>query len=567
MRDYAGMLPVLLDLDLYRAGWNGTINSYPGIPLKQIKCQSIRKSLLKKFEDLPSDKADSDALDLFLQVNSRCKEWSLKTSSMTEVEHLVIGEAKKFLHRFFYPQFEQIECILSPGSISDGFGFGPGASIGSRSTDFISKVGTSAMTATDRALYTLFVQAVSHDPIWSDVESVRLERRGVDIARGSRLSFVPKSAKISRTICTEPLLNMLFQKGIESVLVRQLRKVVGIDFSKQQHKNRILAQRGSKTGEFGTIDLSSASDSMSLGLIDEFFPRQVSYWFKLTRSEVTILPDGTEVPLHMVSSMGNAFTFPLQTLFFTSLVYGVYRTLGLHFDRPYGASLGSFAVYGDDIIVKKEAYDLLCRCLMLCGFSVNIDKSFNEGFFRESCGGDYYLGHNVRGVYIRTLKHVHDNYSAINRLNVWSADKGILLPETIQYLLKGCRLLPVPLDEMDVSGVKIPLRSVKVRKVNRDTGGIMYRYVHLRPLDFDVTNIETRPPRIRGWFNNPSAVLLAALAGSLRRGRVAIRSSRPLTSIRVRYCSSWDYITPDLDVSQEFEGRWKSFFELNLNLF
>jgi hypothetical protein len=94
----------------------------------------------------------------------------------------------------------------------------------------------------------------------------------------------------------------------------------------------------------------------------------------------------------------------------------------------------------------------------------------------------------------------------------------------------------------------------------------MYRYVHLRPLEFDVSDVELRPPKLRGWVNNPSAVLMAALAGSLRRSKVAIRRSRPLTSIRVRYSSSWDYITPALGVSREFGERWKSFFELNLNL-
>lgn len=589
MRDYASMLPVLLDDDLLRAGWNGTNTSYPGIPEHQLAMQSLRNSLLKKFEDLPSAAADASALALFREVNERCKGYSLDTSCVTEIDAIAIGEAKDFIHRFFFPSqvsydqenlagrylgngvritecYNPYSCILNTGSITDGFGLGNGANIGAFSTDFLSKVGTSTMAATDRSLYSFFVQAIDNDRIWSDVESVRLERRGVSIVRGSRLSFVPKSVKISRTICTEPLLNMLFQKGIESVLVKQLRTVVGIDFSKQQEKNRKLAQLGSKTGEFGTIDLSSASDSMSLGLIDEFFPRQVSYWLKLTRCERTILPDGSEETLHMVSSMGNAFTFPLQTLFFLSLVYGVYRARGIKFNRPVGQSLGNFAVYGDDIIVKHEAYDHVCKLLRLSGFKVNVDKSFNEGFFRESCGGDYFHGQNVRGVYIKTLKHVHDQYSAINRLNVWSANHGILLPKTVQYLLKGCRFLAVPLEEMDVAGVKVPLRSVKRGKVNKDTGGVFYRYVHLKTLEFDVTNISFRKPGMKGWFDNHEAILLSALAGTLRLGRTAIRRSQPLTQIRSRYSSRWDYIPSDLRVSEGFGERWKSFFELNLNL-
>lgn len=566
MRDYASMLPVLLDEDLLNSGWNGTINSYPGIPTRQFLFQSIRKSLLKKFEDAKTDDADSEALKLFLSVNERCKGWSLDTSGLTEADAIAIGEAKDFINRFFFAEGAQHDCIVHTHAITDGFGLGNGANIGAFSTDFVSKIGTSVMSATDPSLLMLYWQAIDSDPSWSDVESIRLANKGTAIVRGSRLSFVPKSAKISRTICTEPLLNMLFQKGIESILIRRLRDFVGIDFTHQQEKNRLFARLGSQNGQFGTIDLSSASDSMSLGLVDEFFPRQVSSWLKLTRCERTILPDGSEVPLHMVSSMGNAFTFPLQTLFFISLVYGVYRVRGIPFSRPTARSLGNFAVYGDDIIVKHEAYDHVCKLLSLCGFSVNVDKSFNEGFFRESCGSDYYQGYNVRGVYIRTLKHVYDNYSAINRLNVWSAEHGVPLPKTIQYLLKGCRFLPVPLDEMDVSGVKIPLRSLNSRKVNKYTGGVFYRYVHLKPLEFDVTDVERRRPGLRGWVHNPHAVLVAALAGKLRTGKAAIRRSKPLTCIRVRYSSRWDYIPPELRVSAAFGERWKSLFEFNLNL-
>ena len=563
MRDYASTLPVLLDSDLRRAGWNGTINSYPGIPLKQVLCQSIRKSLLKKYQDNISASAEENALALFCKVNAACAEWSLKTSSMDLFDEIAVNEMKHFIAQFFVSEGYS---ILSPGSIADGFGVGSGANIGSYSTDFISKMGTSTMAATDRALYSYFVQAIGHDSIWSDVESVRLERRGVSIVQGSRLSFVPKTAEICRTICTEPLLNMIFQKGIESVLLKQLKKVIGIDLSKQQKKNRVLARLGSETGKFGTIDLSSASDSMSNGLVSMFFPRQVLYWLELTRCKETILPDGSRLDLHMVSSMGNAFTFPLQTLFFFSIVYAVYRLMDIRLEYPFGDRLGNFAVNGDDIIVDNRAYDRVCRLLRLCGFSVNVDKSFNEGFFRESCGHDYYHGYNVRGVYIKTLKNVYDQYSAINRLNVWSAEHGILLPETIQFLLKGCRFLRIPLDESDVSGIKVPMRSLKVRKIDKYTGGIMYHYVHLRPLDFDVSNEKSCKPRIRGWINNPSAILLAALAGYLRRGKVALRVDRPLTTIRRRYSSRWDYIPPELGVSQAFVERWKSFYEVNLNL-
>jgi hypothetical protein len=359
---------------------------------------------------------------------------------------------------------------------------------------------------------------------------------------------------------------MLFQKGISSILEDRLREICGIDLSTQPDKNRELARLGSASDKFGTIDLSSASDSMSNGLVREFFPRHVVKWLELTRSPVTILPDGTVVELHMVSSMGNAFTFPLQTIFFTALVYGVYRVLDIPFNRPFRRSLGNFAVFGDDIIVEKRAYDLLTKMLSLCGFSVNMDKSFNQGDFRESCGRDYINGYDVRGIYIKSLKGVEDCYSAINRLNVWSAKHVVPLPNVISHLLKGNRFLPVPFDEMDTAGLKVHSSHLGSKKrVNRYTGGLVYRYLDFTDSSYPVSDVEARPPKIRGWINNPAAVLLAALAGTLRRGKVVTRSSRRSTRIRTRSSSRWNYIPSDQVVRPGFGDDWKVIIELNFN--
>jgi len=572
MRDYAGCLPVLLEADLFCAGWNGTINPYPSVDSRTVAMQSLRKSLLKKYQDTKTSQADANALELFLKINKSCSEFTMATSSMTEIETIALGEAKDFIYRFFFPDdqtntsVDSEMMVLTLGQVTDRFGLGNGANIGSYSTDFYSKVGTSRMAATSTALHYLYMQAISSDPIWSDVESIRLVDRGCDIVPGSRLSFVPKTTEISRTICTEPVCNMLFQKGIGKVLEERLQQVLGIDLKVQPDKNRILARLGSKDDTFGTIDLSSASDSMSLGLVREMFPRHVVNMLELARSPVTTLPGGAKVELHMVSSMGNAYTFPLQTLLFSSLVYGVYRALSIDLDRPFRQSLGNFAVFGDDIIVVRKAYDLTCRMLSICGFSVNVNKSFNEGFFRESCGRDYWCGDNVRGVYIQTLKHTGDVYSAINRLNVWSAKWGIPLTRTVQFLLKGLRLMPIPFDEMDDAGVKVPLRFLRKRRTDPRTGGILYRYLKVRTPSYDVTDIQSVRPKIRGWLDNHPAILLASIAGTLRLGQIVIRSSyRQSTQIKSRYSSRWDYIFDDQGVNPEFGERWKSFVELNLN--
>jgi hypothetical protein len=572
MRDYAGLLPVLLDSDLFSAGWNGAIDPYPGISERQYAIQHLRRSLVKKFVgEKANTEANCKALELFKKINSSCATFAMDTPSMSEAETIVVGEAKEYINRFFYKKPEgewEDQPILTFTSIVGGMNLGNGANIGSYGTDFLSKVGTSRLSATSQELHDLYVQAISPNPTWSSVESTRSQHRAKVIVRGSRLSFVPKTTEISRTICTEPILNMLFQKGIAEVMTRRLEETSGISLSTQPRKNQKLAQLGSLTGDFGTVDLSSASDSMSIGVVNEFFPSHVARWLERTRSPLTVLPDGSEVELHMVSSMGNAFTFPLQTLFFTSLVYGVYKVLDIPIRRPSKRSLGNFAVFGDDIIVVRQAYGLLCRILYLCGFSVNVDKSFNDGLFRESCGRDFYRGYDVRGVYIKSLNDVCDKYSAINRLNVWSAKHRVSLPRVVSFLIKGCRFLPIPLDEQDISGIKVFESHLRKVRRSKHTGGILYRYVNVAQNSFSVSDTSLQPPKLRGWIDNPSAVLLAALAGTLRRGQVVTRvNSQRSTSIRQRYSSSWNYVPAEMGVSPSFGVDWKVYIELNLNLF
>jgi hypothetical protein len=562
MRDYAGCLPVCLDADLYHAGWDGSVEPYPGISSRTFAIQSLRKSIFKKFEDTKDKEADRLALDLFLGINAKCKEFVLDTSSMTEAEAIALGEAKCFIDSFF----NDGEFYLH--HVERCFGLGNGANIGAPETNFFSKLANSRLTATDERLFKLYEQAISADPIWSSVESTRQKIRLREVVRGSRLSFVPKTRNISRTICTEPLVNMLYQKGLAALIEARLESRVGISLKTQPDKNRELARLGSLNGRFGTIDLSSASDSMSLTMVNYMFPKRIVDLLGLCRSPFTVLPDGREVELHMVSSMGNAYTFPLQTLLFSAVVYGVYRVMGIEFSRPYRQNLGSFAVFGDDIIVKREAYNLTVRMLSFLGFVVNVDKSFNIGDFRESCGRDFFSGYNVRGVYIRSLKTVYDVYSAINRLNRWSANWGIPLTRTVSFLIKGHRLNPIPYDEMDDAGVKVPMRSLRNIVRNKYTNGIRYRVYVPSTIRLSFADVEAKPPlRLRGYFHNHNGILLAALAGYLRDASVTIQLRGGNRRFKVRFSSSWDWIAPNrYHLDSGFGERWKSFVELNLSI-
>jgi hypothetical protein len=557
----AGNLSALLEADLYSAGWNGQLLPYPDQPVTQFAMSHLRRSLIKKYLPGTSDRnpeGDKRALDLFLKTNESCRNWSLDTSRMDTFDEIVIGEMKYLIDSFFYPTVQPMnrDFILNREAIYNGFGLGNGANIGAPDTDLYSKLSLSTMAATNPALHALYGEAILSNPTWSGMEHSRSKKFGSKIVTGSRLSFVPKTTEISRTICTEPVLNMLFQKGIANCMERRLIEVFGIDLAQQADHNRKLARIGSETGKFGTIDLSSASDSISLALCQYLLPRRVYDLLCLTRSPVTTLPGGRVEELHMVSSMGNAFTFPLQTMIFAAVVYGVYRAYGFVYLKPRHNATGNFAVFGDDIIVLTQAYARVCKILSLLGFSVNVDKSYNDGTFRESCGLDFYRGHNVRGVYIKRIRDANDCYSAINRLTRWCATHGILLPRLIKYLVNKVRFLPIPYDEMDDYGIKVPESMLNKRIYHKDTGAIMYRYSKLT--DNTVSLLPKKgSPKLRNWDFNPDGLLVAFLAGSIRNGSVVLRTSRRRAYIRKRYSSRWDYIPFARDESRDYAENWK----------
>jgi hypothetical protein len=210
------------------------------------------------------------------------------------------------------------------------------------------------------------------------------------VVKGSELGFVPKSAKTDRPICTEPLMNIYIQKGIGTYIRSRLRKN-GCDLN-NQNTNGTLARLGSIDGSLATVDLSSASDTISYMTVLELLP---SDWFDLmdkARSRFYSY-EGKTYSFEKFSSMGNGFTFELESLIFLALARATCSFLGL--------SGRNVSVYGDDIIVPVEAYTMLSQVLEFCGFTVNQMKSFHNGPFRESCGSDFFLGKDVRPVYLK----------------------------------------------------------------------------------------------------------------------------------------------------------------------
>lgn len=256
---------------------------------------------------------------------------------------------------------------------------------------------------------------------------------GTYVVRGSRLATVFKNEETYRTICMEPTGNMVLQLAGGYYLMDVLR-MIGLDVSTQQELNKLLARLGSIGGHVATIDLKSASNMEACRLVQKLWP-PIWYQFLMSvRSPEVLIPGTGWHKLHMISSMGNGFTFPLMTLTIVALLYG-YRackkgTPNLFIDWEYTA------VFGDDIIIPVDEYDGFCDVLTGAGFVINHDKSYRSGPFRESCGGDYWNGYDITPFYVKSLATASDVYVVLNQVSEWCGKHGVLLHRTL-LLLKG----------------------------------------------------------------------------------------------------------------------------------
>lgn len=217
--------------------------------------------------------------------------------------------------------------------------------------------------------------------------------RGPEIVDSNRFTTVPKTALTDRGICIEPGLNVFYQLGVGEEISRRMYYAYAWDKTTCQDKHRWLARVGSITGAVATIDLSMASDTVATNLVKLVLPRD---WFDLLdqlRCKKTIVND-RKIVNEKFSSMGNGFTFELETLIFSTLCRVIARERADIID--WFAPGCDVSVFGDDIIVPTAIADEVVSALSFFGFVTNADKTFLSGAFRESCGGDYYRGLDVR---------------------------------------------------------------------------------------------------------------------------------------------------------------------------
>lgn len=557
------------------SGWS------PDMSPQQVAAAQLEKSFLKKFVDgdkITGDGPDQDgmipakdavAAQRFSASNMKCGSWTYNPN--TSLDEELMGQFKQLLYWFFTSEkasFDSYDAIFDRGRM------GPGASVGARGNDFYSKLFSSPLMCTDGLLKAHYLYALQKDDLslWRTADSNRERAYGeIAFCEGSRFSFVPKDDSTSRLIAIEPGLNMFYQLGLGRLLEEGLKSSFGLDIAVQPQINQRAALVGSLTGDLATLDLSDASDSISLRMLQWALPKVNFDVLRRLRSPTGELW-GKRVELNMVSTMGNGFTFPLETLLFSCCVISAIQSMGFRPQRPTRdlvplgpQNCGTWGVFGDDIICHQKVADRTIRLLTLLGFKVNRDKSYVEGPFRESCGHDYYQGHNVRGVYIKTLRTEGSRYAAINSLNVWSAKTGVSLPKTVGLLMASVKYLPVPAEENHDAGVRIPFKMLKI-KLEDGNQALMYECKKSSPSAITIKDGYVKVPKgSKTRIFNPEGLLNAFLEGSVRGGRIHVRTTR--VRYRTKRCVTprWDYVPPTSDIASLCGfPRWESAVESNL---
>lgn len=546
-----------LPLDVITALSGGSsVNAWPDITPKQLACLQLAKSFYKKFVGVIDADADERALRQFLAINDDCSNWDCDLVHSWEEE--AVGCIKKHLYNFFYPKGDPLLH-----SLTDLFSIGrcgPGASVGAVNGSEYAKMYSSPLTATSEVLYRAYRASHHVNPDLAHAELIRFAKFGrARLVEGNRLGFVAKQKDISRITCTEPVLNMYGQLGLGSLIERRLITYFGIDLSTQPTMNRDLARMGSLAdGTYCTIDLKSASDSISLKMLQEIIPKDAFAFFDLLRSKETLLPDGRRVKLNMVSTMGNGFTFPLQTAIFASVVSAAYDMHGIRTMKSRGSSPGNFGVFGDDIVVLKAVYRTTVRLLNILGFTVNADKSFSEGPFRESCGGDYYYGHDVRGIYVKDTATTQDRVVVLNLLHRWSAKVGVYILRCTRLLFQSLPKRFIPFWDNDDAGIKVPFSLIDHQRRCKSTQSIVYRKwtPTSRSMSVEFEEAFTR----KSMIYNPVGLWLCFLRGHVRMYRMTLRQREVRYTTKSSVAPLWDpprrVSVPDTDWQRWETAVW-----------
>lgn len=245
------------------------------------------------------------------------------------------------------------------------------------------------------------------------------------------LKLVPKSYKSMRSIAPDTIIGGFYSQGLGRLVRRRLEASTHLNLKTAQMTHRRLAKQASERGHLVTADLSAASDSFTWEHAKLLLPSDWRAILRLCRVPYVKIPNHGRVKLNSLMLMGSGHTFPLQTLLFYALLKSIADDLGI---------TTKVWVYGDDLIYHRRMHKAVCWVFERFGLTLNKEKTFADGLFRESCGGDYYHGVDVRpympegGGTLPHYEYVSFCYKLLNGLlNRWHEHE---IPTTVSALLR-----------------------------------------------------------------------------------------------------------------------------------
>jgi len=537
-------------------------------------CNLLKQS---NFIDSGIDK-ESRAMFKFLSFEHQCRKTNERfreVNFLSRPEDPKIGPlntktSHEALLRVMSRKIFKILGACDPDELMDLASWGPGVSTLVKGVECSAPQKFQYETGVTRDLYPLAAAALSAAyPGWDSL----LKNSGFPhFEVGDVVITVPKTSMIDRVIAIQPGINLWFQLGLGRMMRRRLART-GIDLSSQR-RNQQMARAGSLSNRIATVDFSSASDSIAKAMVETAFRlaaencgdpkqfREFSLWYELMdifRSRFRRVgkledyslemtqdhfgsKDGDRVRLghewEKFSTMGNGFTFELETLIFYCAAYAVVKQLGLN--------VGEISVFGDDVILPSKAYDLFSSFSSYLGFTVNPVKSFSSGPFRESCGSHYFRGIDCKPVYLQNaLSSIQEVYNFANLVRLRSHDPQLgYCDARFAGLFNFCRRLVPSKLRYGVSCVVEP----KSGEVTATEGGFISNLDEARPTRAKHGFLGTKG--LEGWVVKrvawiakkrevDHAGLLQSALHSLERGesnglRLATESGGNLVPLRQR---------------------------------
>lgn len=285
------------------------------------------------------------------------------------------------------------------------------------------------------------------------LKSLGFKKFKFNIQEHNRVEVVLKNWKTHRTIACENEINTTFQLAFDGYVKDRLIPF-GIDLS-DQSKNFEMARQASISDSNATVDMKQASDTIAYNVVCLLLPFE---WFQYLDTFRSPLGHGfgRTFSYEKFSSMGNGSTFTIESLIFGSICKLV-------------SEGKEWATYGDDLIVPKESLPRLTKIMEFLGFKINHDKTFAQGFFRESCGGDFYDGVNVTPFYVRNkLRNVPELVHQVNGLAAIALPEGRLWKYLMELTVKE-KLPLAPYSDDSVAGVHVSVRYAYEKKMIKTT--------------------------------------------------------------------------------------------------